>query len=399
MKKILKFLGLLFILGQIHLSSFAQLCLTYEEWTATKNGNCAVDLHWKYQQSETGKFYVQYSLNASTWYTITIISSTGLGQGEEENYNYTDNYACPGDGSHTHAYYRIDYVRDLSGSHEISSVKDITMGSCSCTNNNTTRCSGLPSLSISGSNTICSSSSQTYTLNNSAYGATWSITSGGSLVSITNSSPTSITLQNSNSNGVIVLSANIYGCTNISKTILVGIPQPYIIYMTYQSSCIGGSDWDASFSPDLINTNISYLWSVNGSGYFSWGNSYSVNQTSDPSVSLNVKYQTSCGTSSPMNYPAIYYSPCSGFRAIVSPNPAKEYLDVKLEEPKILTRSKKIPQFEVRILNSDLMPVEVQKSLQGSNSLRMNIHNLKPGKYFVNILYDNEKVIRQILIQ
>src|ERR1051326_3541404 len=160
MKKILRILPVVLISNFICILSHSQLCLTYEVWTATKNGSCSVNLHWKYQQCETGKFYVQYSKDgvSSHFYTIAVISSTGSGNGEEEDYYYTDNSACPGDGGH-HAFYRIDYVRDNTGTQEVTSVQDVDLISCSCGSNNSTRCTGLPSISISGSNTICTNSS------------------------------------------------------------------------------------------------------------------------------------------------------------------------------------------------------------------------------------------------
>src|SRR6185436_20969464 len=114
----------------------------------------------------------------------------------------------------------IYFVR-VSGTPEISAIRTVDMGdNCSCTNNNTNRCSGLSGISISGASAICTSSSQTYTLSSGSYGAAWSITTGSGLVSITYSNPVTITISNSSSDGVIVLSANIKGCYTITKTII-----------------------------------------------------------------------------------------------------------------------------------------------------------------------------------
>ena len=208
-----------------HLPSHSQLCIHYYYFTATKNGNCTVDLEWKYQQCSDGIFYVLHSIDGSNYSVIAAISSTG-GNSSDETYNYTDNYACPGDGSHANSYYQIRFIRNSDGSSIYSEVRSVNMGSsCSCTNNNTTRCSGLPSLSISGDGTICSSSSQTHTYTlSSSYPATWSITSGGSLVTVVSSDYTQITISyNSSTAGYVDINANVYGCANIPRRITVGV--------------------------------------------------------------------------------------------------------------------------------------------------------------------------------
>jgi|SRR6185436_20922753 len=95
MKKIIRTFCATIAICFICQASYSQLCIHYYYFTATKNGNCAVDLEWKYQQCTDGVFYVQFSLTGSEFYTIAIINSTG-GNGSDETYYYTDNYACPG---------------------------------------------------------------------------------------------------------------------------------------------------------------------------------------------------------------------------------------------------------------------------------------------------------------
>ncbi len=402
MKKILRtFCATIAICFTFH-NSYSQLCIHYYYFTATKNGNCAVDLEWKYQQCSDGVFYVQYSPTGTEFYTIAIINSTG-GNGSDETYQYTDNYACPGVNPNSPVQYRIYFVR-TSGVPEISPIRIVDMGdNCSCTNNNTNLCNGIPTITISGSSAICTGTSQTYTLSNSSYGAAWSITSGGSLVSITYSNPVTITISNSSSNGVIVLSANIKGCYTITKTIIVGMPVLTSINMTFQSSCIGGSDWDATFQPNPLLTGVTYLWSVNGGGYYNynpyWNENYPLNQSSDPSITLNVKYQNACGTSDAMTYPATYYSPCGGYRLEISPNPIKETTILSIN--RIGTKAPNLLSgpFRATVNIYDQSNLLVRSFVTYNNKVTFNKKGLKQGIYIVQVIIGTQKISKQVIIE
>ena len=203
MKKISSFFAVLFCLHLIAFSSGSRpFCLSYESFTATKTSDCAATLAWVYNQCNAGVFYVQYSVDGATWYNIGVVNSTGS-IGSEQSYTYVDNYACPGNSSYTHAFYRLWFVKAAGVGSDVSIVTTVSFPSCSCSSNNTTRCSSIPSIGFSGNTTICPGGTQTYTLSNSAYGATWSITSGSNLVNITSSDPSQITLT-ATGNGSVV---------------------------------------------------------------------------------------------------------------------------------------------------------------------------------------------------
>jgi hypothetical protein len=400
MKKLFKPLLATIALSFIFLSSHSQLCINFYYFNSAKNGSCAVDLEWKYQQCETGKFYVEYSLDASSWKILAIINSTGLGTGTDETYNYTDNYACPGDGTHSNAYYRIRYVRDTNGSTVYSSTNPESMGSsCSCTNNNTNRCNGISSLSISGANAICNSSSQIYTLSNSSYPVTWTITEGYTTIS-TYVGNYQTTIGNASTNGVTrVLHADIYGCANASKAIVLGSPaltdfSPGIYLNPGDENEI--CDWDENVFPGTVSPNSTISWTqisaVPGGGIsysdYNYDDFYLFMWKPNQIAVFRFDASNSCGSITyDFGFKAI---DCSG-RFMISPNPSKGEIHVM---PK---KGYNIPIDEISVYNlyNNLL---FKRKYYKQTTVDISL-NLKPGNYFMKIKSGKFTETKHLLIK
>jgi hypothetical protein len=385
MKKLFKPFLATIALSFVFLSSHSQLCINFYYFNSAKNGSCAVDLEWKYQQCETGKFYVDYSLDASNWKVLAIINSTGLGNGTDETYYYTDNYACPGDGTHSTVYYRIRYVRDTNGSTVYSNTNPESMGSsCSCTNNNTNRCNGISSLSISGASAICTSSSQQYTLSNSSYPVTWTLTEGASTI-FSVLSNYQVTVSNGSTSGVArVLQANIYGCASASKTIAFGTPafanfSPGIYLNPGDENEV--CQWDENVFPGTVTPNSTITWTqisaVPGGLSFSdydYDDLYLFMWKANQTAVLRFEASNGCGS---ITYDFGFKTiDCSG-RFMVTPNPSKGDIHIA---PK---KGYDVPIDEISVYN--LYNNLLFKRKYYKQSIVDISLNLKPGNYFVKI--------------
>ena len=382
------------------LSSYSQLCINFYYFTSAKNGSCAVDLEWKYQQCETGKFYVEYSLDASNWKVLAIINSAGLGNGNDETYNYTDNYACPGDGTHSIVYYRVRYVRDNTGTTVYSTTNPETMGSsCSCTNNNTNRCNGISSLSISGANAICTSSSQTYTLSTSSYPVTWTITEGNTTIS-TFLGTYQTTISNSSTNGITrVLHADIYGCANTSKAIVFGTPEltdfgPGFYFNPGDENEV--CQWDENVFPGTVSPNSTISWTLlsaipgGGVSYsdYNYDDLYLFMWKPNQIAILRFSASNACGsTTYDFGFKTI---DCSG-RFMVSPNPSKGEIHIKSKKGYINF----IDQLMIFDFRNNMV---FNRKYLKQTSVDLSLP-LKPGNYFIRIKSGKYMETRQILIK
>lgn len=372
-------------------------CSFLISFTATQQTDHTVKLHWETNtESLTAyDFVIERSYDGfSTSSDIGYITA----HAGASSYSYDFYDVCPCAGSTTDVYYRLRSVNN-NNSLRYSDIRHVSLSGCP------TCASQCTLASLTGTSAFCSGSSQ-YEVVNSPGPVSWSV-SNGSLASITNISSSAINLTK-NGDGVITLTAAISGCTSFTKTIVLGTPAPTTINMTYQSSCMGGTDWDATFTPSPLPDGTTYLWSVNGSSYFSgspyFNENYPLAQSSDPSITLNVEYQNSCGTSSPLSFPVTYYSPCGGFRATIAPNPIKDHVTIKIDEEFAPTNKYKklsldIAPFEVKLIGiNDHIIYKYQKSTPGAKQMDINTRNLKPGIYIAEITYKLRKVTKEVRI-
>ncbi len=184
---------------------------------------------------------------------------------------------------------------------------------------------------------------------------------------------------------------------------MLGLVDPSSIFREY-SACIGGGDWEARFVASPVITGMTYLWSINGGSFNSGDALYMLNQWSDPSVNLDIKYQNACGTTAPLSSqfggnPVTYYSPCSGFRAVISPNPAKDYFDVSIEDYNTGKKPAGNKVLEVSIYDFGYSTLfKKVKGRIGLKTQRISIRNLKPGKYIAVIQYGEQRIGKQFVI-
>jgi len=386
------------------------LCLSYEAFTATKSSSCAVTLAWTYQQCIDGVFYVQYSVNGGVnWYNIGVVNSTGS-IGTEQSYTFVDNYACPGNSTYPNAYYRLYFVKGGGAGIDVSIVKAVGFSGCSCSQNNTTRCNNIPTISISGAEAICTGTSQTYTLSSGGYGVTWSITSGSSLVSVTGSDPTYITLANNTSNGMAVLTANLEGCRTISKNIQIGVPywSGGMYGWDEPNPCVGSNqivqlnplpapapiDWSVTSSPSP------YDYWIEGSGESAEFGGFDAGE-----YDLMATAHMGCGDSYAYGSTTLVY--CFGNRMMIPnnrtaqqtpgkpgpitiyPNPVRSSFTVSAPGSSIN---------EIRIydmlgaLRMDVKPGNSQQAL-------VSVNSLSSGVYIVNIYHDKTIERKKITVQ
>jgi len=411
MKKIiLQTMLLIIATSTFPLALFANpVCLGFDEESATKNG-CTVNVHWKYDQCNIGIYYVMYSLNSGPFYPIGVINARNTNNIEE--YTFTDNYACPGGTGTRHVVYRIQYV--YGGTVEYSNDSPVTWTSsetCSGCNTNSARCASLPTLSISGDNAICTSSSETYTFSNNYYPVSWSITSGSNLVSINSSDPYQITISNGSSTATsIVLNANVYGCTNITKTIFLGLPKT--------PGNIVGLNPPLAVSPSEIleldaddEQMPSYNWSALG-GTISGSSTLShvtvqVDQcppfVENGYINVYLTYGNSCGTGTQYGeWTSVDCGTGGGLRIRITPNPVKSYLNISIDgESKLLTiktkASENIQFYLHNIFTNEI--VRQWKLSSGQNQYSLNLIGLKKGLYVLEVVKGGVKQSKQVLIQ
>jgi hypothetical protein len=194
------------------------LCITWVNFSGTISA-CNVNLTWQFNQIVDGTFQIEYSTDGSTFYQIGSVQS-GPANYQYQTYNFTDPNGCPSTPGMT--YYRIKFVTSTD-CYFMSSIVAINRSSCSgCP----TRCGSLPNrISILGEAGICDSTTQQYVLS-PAYPALWSVTPSQFTTTSGPGPSTGISITNTTSStNSITVSANIYGCRTVSRTITL-LPCP-----------------------------------------------------------------------------------------------------------------------------------------------------------------------------
>ena len=120
------------------------LCLNFVSFSAQKNtaDACVAVLDWRYNQCESGKYYVEYSNTGSSFKVVGSLEQVG-GVGGEQSYRYLDYHASSGNPSYPYSYYRVRFKSD-GGNSYYSPIRSVYFGGLYCANNNTNR-APLPS--------------------------------------------------------------------------------------------------------------------------------------------------------------------------------------------------------------------------------------------------------------
>src|SRR5580658_9869879 len=213
--------------GVLMLLSFPFVSYCCDQFTSNTakpvTGNCGAIFSFTYVEcNSSGIYYIEYSTDDVNYYIIGTVTPNGSG-----SYSYTDNYAHRPTGSDTVEYRAIYYIAGVETVY--SGIASVILGSATCSNNNVTRCNGLPSLGISGSTAVCYGTPQSYTVSGTPpYPATWSVGYNGSFVTLSqNFSGATVSQINDGNNGYFTLIANEEGCDAFSSNIYLGIaPAP-----------------------------------------------------------------------------------------------------------------------------------------------------------------------------
>lgn len=409
MRKQLKGIGMLVLI--LFCSIQVMACLTWVSFTATKN-SCQADLAWSYSHCDPGVFIVEFSLDGTNWISIGKRNSTGPG-GTTENYTFSDMNACPATNPNNPVQYRIRFIKS-DGTSDYSVTRTVDMfDNCSCANNATNRCSGL-STSISGSATICASSSQTYTMSG-GQPAVWSITSGAGLVTVNTNFPHEISIGNSSSHGQIVLSAVVFGCSTFYKTISVGTPSvanfPLMIYSgpgDENEVCMG----DENIFYGDITPNSTITWTttyaspggISATGY-GYDDLYLYMWKPNQTAIIRLDASNACGTTT---YDFAFKTIDCSLRFMVTPNPTKGDINISIANYQAKGSSLKIPGRKRETANTSISKVVVydaqrnimlQQNYNSQSRVNLQNTNLKPGIYFVTVHNGDYKETHRILVQ
>jgi hypothetical protein len=189
-------------------------------------------------------YYIEYSPDDVNYYIIGTINSNG-----SDSYNYTDNYAHPQSSGAATLYYKAIHHNNTTGANSTSPICSVNLGSATCSNNNVTRCNGLPTLGINASHYgVCAGSSTSYTVTgNPPYPVTWFATAGTLTQNLTGATVTNSTYSNYS---YFTLTANEEGCDTYSEQVPLGIaPGPTTMSLADGTTVKAGSDYDIYSAP------------------------------------------------------------------------------------------------------------------------------------------------------
>lgn len=267
----LRLAAILFLLVSPFLSYYsdAQPCDSWGTVSASPvTGNCGATFSFTFGECSSGAiYYIEYSTDGNTYDFYIIGSITPNGS---DSYSYTDNYAHPQSSGSATVYYRAIWYIPSSGYTNYSPIAAVTLGSATCSNNNITRCYGLPTIGINASHYgVCAGSNTSYTVTgNPPYPVTWSATAGTLTQTLTGATVTNSTYSNY---GYFTLTANSEGCHTYSEQVPLGIaPGPTTMSLADGTTVKAGSDYDIYSAPvnnwSVTNGTILYGQGTNDLG-------------------------------------------------------------------------------------------------------------------------------------
>ncbi|HEV3327089.1 MAG TPA: T9SS type A sorting domain-containing protein [Puia sp.] len=243
----LRLAGILFLLASPFLSYCCDVWISVAAVPLT--GNCSTKFSFSYQECpNTGAvYYVEYSTDGNTndFYIISQVTPNGSG-----SYSYTDNNAHPQSSAGATVYYRAIYYIPSTGYTNYSPIAAVTLGTATCSNNNVTRCNGLPNFSINGPTGVCWGPASKYTISGAPpYPVTWSLGTNGGDVTMTQTL-TGASVTTNATNGYFVLIANEEGCDSKSDQIYLDIPPgPTSMTPAYGTTVKAGAQYDFYSAP------------------------------------------------------------------------------------------------------------------------------------------------------
>ncbi|MFM7430183.1 MAG: T9SS type A sorting domain-containing protein [Flammeovirgaceae bacterium] len=261
---------------------------------------------------------------------------------------------------------------------------------------------------IGNASTLCSGTRTLSIKTIAGAGYSWSVNSALQIVS--GQGTNQLTVQrNGSSNDIGIVTAVITSpCSSISASSQfqfgVGAPQVYGVTLN-STSCIGGSEFEASYSitGSLGATfNVSIPPSSNYYVVYATAADLYVSTSPNIFIPMDITPQSACGLGPVYGY-GFYTNSCSygGGLFSVSPNPASTQLTVKYESMTDTSSSmqkKATGQIESAILEDELGRIHVQ-STDKSESITLGVSSVPDGIYYLHVSLDGKTEIRRVVIK
>ncbi|MEO8406466.1 MAG: trypsin-like peptidase domain-containing protein [Chitinophagaceae bacterium] len=281
---------------------------------------------------------------------------------------------------------------------------------------NTTNVSSLAvpigALSITGSSGFCTGSQQ-YTLNGAPNSTiTWTVSSSIATITATGNPVTLTKVYD----GYVTITATVAGCNGnatATKVVMLGAP---VSIATSLNGCNGDYQyWNMNAGP--VGNATNWSWTVD---YLGTNSQITIFNPSSPSTMVSVKgggtvrltYTNICGIAKQDGITV--YSTCHAFRLVVSPNPAKDKINVNLTgvkdfgtpeaEDQTTTRLQGIKSTGKTIMSLyDLYTKKLVKQWSYSESKNANydlpVSGLLKGIYVLQVDRDNETRVTKVIIE
>lgn len=252
------------------------------------------------------------------------------------------------------------------------------------------------SLSISGSNAFCGTT--TYTVSGVPAGqtVTWSVSPAGIVNVVPSGNSVSLTKV---TQGNFTLTASLPNCILATKAVTTVISMG--LSSSQNGTCRSGwQDWLITTSPNMPLTN--YNWTSNASSgstiniYSPSGGSSYVSVYGGGGITITAK--NACGEN--IQDGVTVYSPCPRTLLFnVSPNPAVNNIMVSQHTDQALAKANNA-QARINVISIyDQMGNRVrQQKYTGVNTAQLNVGGLRSGMYYIEIEYDNTKERQPLLI-
>jgi bacillolysin len=205
------------------------------------------------------------------------------------------------------------------------------------------------------------------------------------------------------------------GSTQVSKFLIAGGPDYYDVELDILYSSGQPAPKQAVFllCPNttyhiyLMNNSScstsNYSWTIPGAWtkYYQYNNMISINTNSQPSGQIMVDATTCCANCGSLRILIDYmgeYWDCGGGYYMASPNPADSYIDIDINEEKIITEGLSLGNEHVLTMVDKMGMVKYKAEIR-EFPYRINTSNLPNGLYIINLINKNRKFSIRVMIE
>lgn len=156
----------------------------------------------------------------------------------------------------------------------------------------------------------------------------------------------------------------------------------------------------------MNNSNCStsnYVWTIPSAWtkYYQYNNMISINTNSQPSGQIMVDATTCCADCESVRILIDYvgqYWDCGGGYYMASPNPADNYIDIDINEEKMITEGLSLGNEHVLTMADKMGMVKYKAEIQ-EFPYRINTSNLPNGLYIINLINKDRKFSIRVMIE